>query len=43
MPALRARIGGAFGGADRRGIDPMTIVARGAAHAATAGLGPARR
>jgi molecular chaperone DnaK len=39
MPALRARIGGTFGGRIAEGIDPMTIVARGAAlYAATAGL-----
>ncbi len=39
MPAVRARIGGAFGGRVAEGIDPMTIVARGAAlYAATAGL-----
>ncbi len=39
MPALRARIGGTFGGRVAEGIDPMTIVARGAAlYAATAGL-----
>jgi molecular chaperone DnaK len=39
MPAIRARIGGAFGGRVAEGIDPMTIVAKGAAlYAATAGL-----
>lgn len=39
MPALRERIGGFFGGRVAEGIDPMTIVARGAAlYAATAGL-----
>jgi molecular chaperone DnaK len=39
MPALRARIGGFFGGRAAEGIDPMTLVARGAAlYAATVGL-----
>ena len=39
MPALRARVGDTFGGRVAEGIDPMTIVARGAAlYAATAGL-----
>jgi molecular chaperone DnaK len=39
MPALRERIGGFFGGRVAAGIDPMTLVARGAAlYAATAGL-----
>lgn len=39
MPALRERVGGFFGGRVAEGIDPMTIVARGAAlYAATAGL-----
>jgi molecular chaperone DnaK len=39
MPALRARIGDAFGGRLAEGIDPMTIVARGAAlYAGIAGL-----
>jgi molecular chaperone DnaK len=38
-PALRTRIGGIFGGRIAEGIDPMTIVARGAAlFAATTGL-----
>lgn len=38
-PLLRRRIGEAFGGRVAEGIDPMTIVARGAAlYAATAGL-----
>ena len=38
-PLLRCRIGDAFGGRIAEGIDPMTIVARGAAlYAATAGL-----
>jgi molecular chaperone DnaK len=38
-PLLRRRIGDAFGGRIAEGIDPMTIVARGAAlYAATAGL-----
>lgn len=38
-PLLRQRIGAAFGGRIVEGIDPMTIVARGAAlYAATAGL-----
>ena len=39
MPALREQIGGFFGGRVAAGIDPMTLVARGAAlYAATAGL-----
>ena len=39
MPALRERVGGFFGGRVAEGIDPMTIVARGAAlYAATVGL-----
>jgi molecular chaperone DnaK len=39
MPAVRARIGELFGGRLAEGIDPMTIVARGAAlYAGTAGL-----
>jgi molecular chaperone DnaK len=39
MPALRERIGGFFGGRVAEGIDPMTLVARGAAlYAATAAL-----
>ncbi|HEX3553066.1 MAG TPA: Hsp70 family protein [Thermoanaerobaculia bacterium] len=39
MPALRQRVGGFFGGRMAEGIDPMTIVARGAAlYAATVGL-----
>ena len=39
MPALRERIGGFFGGRVAEGIDPMTLVARGAAlYAATVGL-----
>ncbi|HEY8019694.1 MAG TPA: Hsp70 family protein [Thermoanaerobaculia bacterium] len=39
MPAVRARIGGTFGGRVAEGVDPMTSVARGAAlYAATAGL-----
>jgi molecular chaperone DnaK len=38
-PALRARIGGLFSGRVAEGIDPMTIVARGASlYAATSGL-----
>jgi len=38
-PLLRQRIGDAFGGRIAEGVDPMTIVARGAAlYAATAGL-----
>lgn len=38
-PAVRARIGGLFGGRIADGIDPMTVVARGAAlYAATCGL-----
>jgi len=38
-PLLRRRIGDAFGGRIAEGVDPMTIVARGAAlYAATAGL-----
>lgn len=38
-PALRARLSDAFGGRLAEGIDPMTVVARGAAlYAATAGL-----
>ncbi len=39
MPLVRARVGEALGGRAAEGIDPMTIVARGAAlYAATAGL-----
>ncbi len=39
MPALRERVGALFGGRVAEGIDPMTIVARGAAlYAATVGL-----
>ena len=39
MPALRARIGELFGGRIATGVDPMTIVARGAAlYAASVGL-----
>ncbi len=39
MPALRERVGGFFGGRVAEGIDPMTLVARGAAlYAATVGL-----
>jgi molecular chaperone DnaK len=39
MPALRARIGDLFGGRIATGIDPMTIVARGAAlYAGSVGL-----
>ncbi|HEX4962663.1 MAG TPA: Hsp70 family protein, partial [Thermoanaerobaculia bacterium] len=39
MPALRQRVGGLFGGRAAEGIDPMTIVARGAAlYAATVNL-----
>jgi molecular chaperone DnaK len=39
MPALRGRIGGFFGGRVAEGIDPMTLVARGAAlYAATTAL-----
>ena len=39
MPLVRARVGEALGGRVAEGIDPMTIVARGAAlYAATAGL-----
>lgn len=39
MPALREQIGGFFGYRVAEGIDPMTLVARGAAlYAATAGL-----
>ena len=39
MPALRERVGGFFGGRVAEGIDPMTLVARGAAlYAATIGL-----
>lgn len=39
MPLVRSRVGEALGGRVAEGIDPMTIVARGAAlYAATAGL-----
>jgi molecular chaperone DnaK len=39
MPALRARVGDLFGDRIAAGVDPMTIVARGAAlYAATVGL-----
>jgi molecular chaperone DnaK len=39
MPGLRARIGDLFGGRIAAGVDPMTIVARGAAlYAASVGL-----
>ena len=39
MPMVRTRVGSALGGRVAEGIDPMTIVARGAAlYAATAGL-----
>jgi molecular chaperone DnaK len=39
MPALRSRVGATFGGRVAEGVDPMTLVARGAAlYAATAAL-----
>jgi molecular chaperone DnaK len=39
MPAVRARLGALFGGRVAEGIDPMTVVARGAAlYAGTIGL-----
>src|SRR4029079_1518941 len=39
MPLVRSRVGQALGGRVAEGVDPMTIVARGAAlYAATAGL-----